>query len=382
MSYPVIKKFLFSVIAVILIWFSQSPVLAQEFIIPDERLEAQVVKVLEEKEIDVPGLSDSSQKQLYQKLELVVTQGSLKDQNIVIENGNLPMANVQRYGAGDEVVVTKTKDPDNKDLFYITDKIRRGALLWLALIFVALTFAVGRLKGIASLAGMGLSFLVIFMFILPKISEGADPILISILGSLLIIPITFYLSHGWNRKTTIAIFGTIIALIITGVLANIFVEAAKLTGFISEEANFLQTIKQGTINIRGLFLAGIIIGTLGVLDDVTVSQAAIVQQLKEANSKLKPEELYRRAMDIGKDHIASMVNTLILVYAGASLPLLLLFINNPHPFSEVINYEMIASEIIRTLVGSIGLILAVPITSIIAAASFSQDTDNFILEKG
>jgi len=184
---------------------------------------------------------------------------------------------------------------------------------------------------------------------------------------LFIIPITFYLSHGFNKKTTVAVGGTVIALIITGILAGIFVEAAKLTGFASEEAGFLQVAKQGLVNIKGLLLAGIIIGVLGVLDDVTVSQSAIVFQLKQANAKIKAGELYKRAMDVGKDHISSMVNTLVLVYTGAALPLLLLFIDNPHPFSEVVNYEIIADEIVRTLVGSIGLVLAVPITTLIAS---------------
>lgn len=167
----------------------------------------------------------------------------------------------------------------------------------------------------------------------------------------------------------IAIAGTLIALTITGILANISVEAAKLTGFASEEAGFLHAINLGIINIRGLLLAGIIIGVLGVLDDITVSQSSIVQALKKANPQFTPSELYRRAMIVGKDHIASMVNTLVLVYTGAALPLLLLFIDNPHPFLEIVNYEIIADEVVRTLVGSIGLMLAVPITTLIAAVS-------------
>ena len=149
-------------------------------------------------------------------------------------------------------------------------------------------------------------------------------------------------------------------------MAGIFVNTAKLTGFASEEAGFLQVARQGEINIKGLLLAGIIIGVLGVLDDITVSQSAIVFQLKDANPKIKFEELYKRAMNVGQDHISSMVNTLILVYTGAALPLLLLFINNPHPFLEIINYEIIADEVVRTLIGSIGLISAVPITTFIA----------------
>ena len=336
----------------------------------EEALEATIIKVLEEKEI-IPEFSD--EKQLYQKLELLVTKGSLKDEKIIIESGTIPIANLQKYQAGTKVIVSYSKDFEGNDAFYITDYVRRGSLLWLFIIFVALVAVVAGWRGITSLLGMGASFVVIFKFILPKILAGSDPILIAIVGSMFIIPITFYLSHGFNKKTTVAVAGTVIALIITGFLAGIFVEFAKLTGFASEEAGFLQVAKQGSVNIRGLLLAGIIIGVLGVLDDITVSQSAVVLQLKKANPRLKFEELYKRAMDVGQDHISSMVNTLVLVYTGAALPLLLLFIDNPHPFSEVINYEIIADEVVRTLVGSIGLILAVPITTIIAVLSVERN---------
>ncbi len=335
----------------------------------EETLEATVEKILEEKQVKLAGSEDL---QLYQKLELLVTKGSLKDKKITIENGNISLASNLRYKVNDKVMVTFSKDFEGNDYFYITDYIRRDSLVWLFLIFVVLVVAIAKWRGILSLIGMGISFLVIFSFILPKILAGSNPVEIAILGSLVIIPVSFFLSHGFNKKTVVAIAGTLIALIITGVLASIFVEASKLTGFASEEAGFLQIAGQGTINIRGLLLAGIIIGVLGVLDDITISQSAIVFQLKEASEKLQFNELYKRAMNVGQDHISSMVNTLVLVYTGAALPLLLLFIDNPHPFSEVINYEIIADEIVRTLVGSIGLILAVPITTVIASLLATQ----------
>ncbi len=331
----------------------------------EESLEATVVSILEEKEI----LTEFNKKQFYQKLEVLVNKGSLKEQKIVIENGNIPMINLQKYKLGDNLIISFNKDFEGNDIFFITDYIRRDSLFWLFFIFIILTILVARWRGFNSLLGMGISFLVIFKFILPKILEGSDPIQIAIIGSFFIIPITFYLSHGFNKKTTVSVVGTSTALIITGILASIFVEATKLSGFVSEEASFLQLATQGLINIKGLLLAGIIIGVLGILDDVTISQSAIVFQLKQANPKMKSKDLYKKAMDVGRDHIASMVNTLVLVYTGAALPLLLLFIDNPHPFSEVINYEIIAEEIVRILVGSIGLILAVPITTFIACLS-------------
>ena len=288
----------------------------------EETLEATVVEILEEKEIK-PAFTEK--KQLYQKLELLITKGSLKDKNIIIESGTMPLANLQKYQAGSKVIVSYSKDFEGNDFFYITDYVRRDSLLWLFIIFVVLVAIVARWRGMTSLLGMGASFFIIFKFILPKILAGSDPIQIAIIGSLFIIPVTFYLSHGFNKKTTVAVIGTVIALIITGVLAGIFVESAKLTGFASEEAGFLQVAKQGSVNIKGLLLAGIIIGVLGVLDDITVSQSAVVFQLKKANPKLKFEELYKRAMDVGQDHISSMVNTLVLVYTGAALPLLFTF---------------------------------------------------------
>lgn len=334
--------------------------------IPQEQaLEATVVEILEEKEIQ---LNESAEVvQFYQRLKLLVTKGSIKGEEVVVENGNRSIVSVQRYNVGNKVIVMYSQTAEGDNIFQITDYIRRDILLLLFFIFVVCTVAVAKWQGVSSLLGTAFSFLVIFKFILPRILVGADPISTAIIGSVFIIPVSFYLSHGINKKTNIAIAGTVVSLIITGGLAGIFVNAAKLTGYASEEAGFLQVAMQGAVNVNGLLLAGIIIGSLGVLDDITVSQAAVVSQLKEANPRLRHRILYRKAMNVGKDHISSMVNTLVLVYTGAALPLLLLFINNPHPFAEIVNYEIIADEIVRTLVGSIGLILAVPVTTLLAS---------------
>ncbi|MBI2031053.1 MAG: YibE/F family protein [Candidatus Levybacteria bacterium] len=328
----------------------------------DERFEAVVVKVQEEKQIEING-----KKQLYQKLELRITSEDSKGKIVIIENGKIPQVKVQEFKAGDKLVITKSKDEEGKDVYLIADFIRRDSLYILFAIFVGLVIFIGRKRGILSILGMIISFFIIFTFILPQIMQGRDPILITVTASFIIIPLTFYLSHGLNMKTTSAVLGTLIALIITGILANVFVDATRLTGFASEEAGFLEMMRQGAFNMKALLLSGIIIGVLGILDDITVSQAAIVYQLKETSPKLPIQELYSRAMDVGKDHIASMVNTLVLVYTGAAMPLLLLFINNKSPFGQVINFEIIAEEIVRTLVASTGLILAVPITTFITA---------------
>src|SRR3989344_4013378 len=327
----------------------------------EERLEAVVLQTTEEREVETEG-----QKQLYQKLEILVTKGTLKGKNIIVENGNISAASVIDFKKGDRIIVSRFKDFENKDVFYITDSVRRTPLYWLFGIFLGLTVLIGGKRGAASILGMVFSFFVIFFFLLLQISQGKDPVFIAILSSIFIVPVNFYSSHGFSRKTTSAVLGTVISLVITGILANFFVEAAKLSGFASEEAGFVEALTPGLVNIKGLLLAGIIVGALGILDDITIAQASVVNQLREAGQKLSSSHLFVRAMDVGRDHIASVVNTLILVYTGAALPLLLLFINNPLPFSEVINYEILAEEIVRTLVASIGLILAVPITTFLA----------------
>jgi len=330
--------------------------------VEEEVLEGKVVKILKEELITQAG-----QQTLFQQLEVLVTRGSLKGSKITVEAGTIPLVGQQKYQVGNKVLIDRSKDLEGNDVFNISDYIRRLPLVWLFLIFVVLVVVVGHWRGISSLFGLGVSFLVIFSFILPNIYAGREPVFIAIAGSLFILPVTFFLSHGFNKKTTIALIGTLVSLVITGILAKIFVEVTRLTGYASEEAGFLQVAKKGTMDIKGLLLAGIIIGTLGVLDDITVSQAAVVEQLKKANPKIRPRQLFWQAMSVGQDHIASMVNTLVLVYTGAALPLLLLFVDNPMPFSQVINYEIIAEEIVRTLVGSIGLISAVPITTFLAS---------------
>lgn len=328
------------------------------------RIEAVVTKVIEDSQI----IEDNGNKHPYQKLGLIGTSGQYKGKNLVVENGKFDQSGVVIYKLGDSVVLSVAKDFQDHDLITITDYVRRLPLLLLFGIFIVMTIIVGGLRGASSLLGMIVTFSIIFLFILPQVLKGGDPVLVTIFASLFIIPITFCLSHGLNKKTLCAVGGTLIALLITGLLAALFVNNTHLSGFASEESNYLDVLKHGSINMQGLLLAGIIIGLLGVLQDITISQAAVVYQLKNANSKLKFHQLFTGAMDVGRDHIASMANTLILVYAGVSLPLLLLFINNPLPFSTVINFEIIAEEVVRTLVASIGLIIAVPITTLLTVA--------------
>jgi uncharacterized membrane protein len=328
---------------------------------PQEKKYDAVVTAIKEEKM----LKEDNKNQLYQKLEVLITNGDKKGQKLTVENGAVANANTPKYQKGDEVVVTITQDPSGQGMAFISDYIRRTPIYVLFILFISLTLFISRKKGLFSLLGMAISFLVIFNFILPQILLGNNPILIAIFASAFFIPISFYLAHGLNNKTTAAIIGTLIALTITGILALVFVNWAKLTGY-TEEIGYLQILKGITINAQGLLLSGIIISISGILNDVTVSQSAIVFQLKKTDQKLSFKDLYLKAMEVGKDHIASVVNTLVLVYTGSALALLLLFNDSAHPFTEIINYDFLAQAIIETLVSSIGLILAVPITTFIA----------------
>ncbi|QQG44130.1 MAG: YibE/F family protein [Candidatus Roizmanbacteria bacterium] len=305
------------------------------------------------------------------KVKLKLLKGELKDKTFDVNLDEIKKIN---FNKGDHVSVSYSKSPSGQERVFINDYVRTNEILLLFFIFLALVFLIGRWKGITSFFGMIFTFVIIGGFIIPNILLGNDPVLISLLGALFIIPITFYLGHGFNRKTTIALSGTFIALVITGILSYIFVKFTRLTGFASEEAAYLQVIQGENINVVSLLLAGIIIGAMGVLDDITIAQTAIVERLKIANPKYRFRELYKQAMIVGRDHIASLVNTLILVYAGASLPLFLLFYNSKMPYSTALNSEIITTEIVRTLVSSIGIILAVPITTFIAGMFLEKKT--------
>lgn len=303
------------------------------------------------------------------------TQTTIQTIEIELTNGDTITTTVERlsedtehiYAVGNEVVISQTPaSVGGDDQYYLSDFVRRPALLFLFALFIGLVLAVARWKGISALIGLTSSFVIIFSFILPYIEAGYDPIAVAIGGSLFIILISFYLTHGFSSKTTVAVMGTFISLIATGLLAHFFSQIARLTGLASEEVVFLQTLKGSDFNAQGLMMAGIIIGTLGVLDDITISQASIVKELIRANKKLTNWQLFNRAMNVGKDHIASLVNTLVLVYTGTALPLLLLFMDNQFPLAQIVNFEIVAEEIVRTLVGSVGLVLAVPITTAIA----------------
>ncbi len=268
---------------------------------------------------------------------------------------------------GDPVTVARADQPTQGNEYYFVDYRRDLPLVFLAVLFAVVVVGLSRWYGLASLAGVALSLLVLTTFVMPAILEGKSPLLVATVGSAAVMFLTLYLAHGVNARTTTAILGTLASLGLTILLATVFVELCRFTGFGSEEATFLQ-LSADKVNLEGLLLGGIVIGTLGVLDDVTVTQASAIWELRAANPALRPRELYRSGIRIGRDHIASTVNTLVLAYAGASLPLLILFTISNRSLSNILTSEVMAEEIVRTLVGSVGLVASVPITTALAAA--------------
>ncbi|OGK18168.1 hypothetical protein A2866_04730 [Candidatus Roizmanbacteria bacterium RIFCSPHIGHO2_01_FULL_39_8] len=302
-----------------------------------------------------------------QKLTVKITQGNLKNKTYNIQVPIVSGDIKNRFEIKEPIIVSYEKLPGGQENVLVVDRVRTSPLLILFFLFLVVVFLIGRLKGFTSFLGMLFTFLIIIQFIVPQILIGNDPVIVSLLAALFIIPVSFILSHGFNKKTFVAIGGTCISLILTGVLAYIFVKMTRLTGYAAEEAVYLQTLKGNAFNIKGLLLAGILIGSMGILDDITISQTSIVEELHKTDKTLSFRKLYQKGMNVGRDHIASLVNTLVLVYAGASLPLFLLFTNSNMNYSMAISNEVIATEIVRTLVSSIGIIAAVPITTLLAS---------------
>jgi uncharacterized membrane protein len=273
-------------------------------------------------------------------------------------------------GIGDRLVLGEVAIDGGEASYYLVDYDRERPLLLLLALFVGAVLALGRFRGFGALAGLVLSVGVVVGFLLPAISEGADPLAAAMVTAVVVATAALFLAHGVTVTTAVALVGTLCSLAITGLLASLFIGFAHLTGVISEEGAYLD-IAGGSVQVGGLLLAGIIVGSLGVLDDVTVTQVAAVAELRRARPHGSFADVFRPAMRIGRDHVSSTVNTLVLAYVGASLPLLLVLSGTTRSAREVLTGEVFATEIVRALVGSIGLVSAVPITTALAAWALS-----------
>ena len=279
----------------------------------------------------------------------------------------VPREGFPRVSPGDVVALDHAGAPGGEDQYYIADFQRLPTLMWLLGLFVAAVLVISRWHGLRSLVGLALSLLIIVQFVVPAILDGASPPAVALVGAVAVMIVTLYLTHGVRPMTTAAVVGTSAALAVTVALGSFFISRGRITGFASDDAVFARFAVDGALDLQGLVLAGLIIAALGVLDDVTISQSSTVFALHDTDPRLGWSSLFRRAMVVGRDHIASVVNTLFLAYAGASLALLVLFSTGGLRVGEIVNSEVLAEEIVKTVVGSLGLILAVPFTTALAA---------------
>jgi uncharacterized membrane protein len=281
-------------------------------------------------------------------------------------------AAIPPFEVGDRVEVYFSPDPDGARSYVVADWVRRPALVWLVGLFLLVSVVVARFKGLRAFVATGASLAIVIGFIVPRIVAGADPVVISLLGVGGILILAIYFVHGVSWSTTAALVGTFLAALVTMALGIAFSDAAHLTGVGSEDTAMIAA-SAPQVALRGLMLAGLLIGALGALTDITIVQAAVVRELAHADPEFGVRTLYTRGMRVGLDHIGSLVNTLVLAYTGAALPLLVLLVQGEFGFTRAVNLELIAAEVVHTLVGSVGLILAVPLTTLIAAAMFRGD---------
>jgi uncharacterized membrane protein len=302
---------------------------------------------------------------------------------VLLTDGDSPGVQIQqvlpdepstpRFAVGDHVVLAYTGgNPSDAGSYQIQDFQRGTSMLWLAALFAAAVLVLGRWRGLASLAALGFSFLVLVMYLFPAILTGESPVIVGVLAASVIMFGVLYLTHGVSAQTSAAVLGTVVSLALIGVLGSAFSAATQLTGLDDDTAKLIGVLGHG-IDARGLLLAGMVVGALGVLDDVTVTQTSSVWELRRANPELGVSALYTAALRIGRDHISSAVNTLALAYTGAALPVLLIFSLSGQGFGTLVSSQDVAQEVVRALVGSIGLVAAVPITTAIAALVARHD---------
>lgn len=295
-----------------------------------------------------------------------VASFELSDGILAGEIGTIEQTAPGALDVGDDITVTYFDDVDGRRIYSLYDYQRDTPLVFLALLFAAAVVVLGRWRGLGAIAGLAASMLVIVVFTLPAILDGSNAVTVAVVTASVIAFLALFLAHGFDHATAVALIATLASLVLTALLAWIFVGAAHLTGF-TDDASFVLAGLTGGIDPQGILLAGIVIGSLGVLDDVTVTQVSAVWQLKAVQPELTTAQLMKPALRIGRDHISSTVNTLFLAYAGTSLPLLLLFVEAQQGLGNVATREIVATEVVRTLVGSIGLVASVPIATWLAA---------------
>lgn len=359
------KKLLISLLSLVLL-----PQLsyAEATLIPDVEVfeKAKVLEVTNNGTSTITGTNTDTATQI---LKIEILDGVDVGKTATFKNDYIQLAVGDIFYARHQ-----TNHLDSSDYWSVSDPYRLDVLMWLTIVFVALIFIFGGIQGVRGLASLIGSFILIFYLLIPGIYGGHNAVLVSIGVASLIIIVGSYITHGINRTTTSAVLGMIITVIITGIGAYYVVYAAHLSGYSSEESTFLNLNTRGAINMVGLLFGGIMIGLLGVLYDIAIGQAIAIEELFRAGKHLTRIQVYKRAIRIGREHIGALVNTLAIAYVGASLPLLLLMQNSTTGVLFIINNEIFSTEIVRILIGSIGLILGVPITTLIASYMLHGET--------
>jgi uncharacterized membrane protein len=355
-------KFLFSVLFLLISFFCLIPSSIQAQNSSQTYMTGVVTKIVEQTEIN------RNQDKLYTQVVQVKEDKTGETHDIRIGDPQIPLSKEQLFQEKQHVVLVSDVDDTGKVSYTITDQYRAPILLWLGVLFFVIVLAVSQFKGFTSILGMVISLGVLVFYMVPAITNGANPVLISVIAAGIISALIIYLGHGFNYRSHVSLFCMLVTLAIVAIMSSLVVRVAYLNGIGDENATFLQFSGLKPINLQGLFLGGIILAALSVLDDSVVSQVSVISQLKNVKKDITHKELFFRGMEVGRDHISTLVNTLILAYAGASLPLfILLTMNNSHiPLWVTLNDQMIAEEIVRTLTGSIGLVLSIPLTTFIA----------------
>lgn len=328
-----------------------------------EIVKAEVIEVVDEYERDITGTGAST---TVQELRIQIKEGVKTGEVVSLEN-DLVILN-----QGDEIFVNRIVMIDGTEYYSFKDVERRAPLILITLIFFALIIWLSGKQGARAIISLGLSIIAVIFLLVPALLAGYSPAWSSLFIAGLILSFTLFFTHGFKPRVVITFFGTFTAVFITCFLAWIWTEWMRFTGFSNDASVYLNFATNGQLDLAGLLLGSIIIGLLGVLDDVSITQASVVQQLRNANPNFGFKDLYSRAIQVGKDHVGSLVNTLALAYVGAALPMILLFAHSESNIFTLINQEVIASEILRIVVGSIGLVLAVPLTTAMAAWYFKD----------
>ena len=330
----------------------------------DETVRAKVLAIQEEGETKVANVD-----QIYQVVEIQVLEGEYEQSHMMLEVGKSQiLPEDYLLDVGDVVLVNAGKNlVTGESNAYFVDFMREKGIVIIFVLFSAIAFLIGGQTGIRSLAGALVGLLVIYLVIIPQILAGKNPLVVSILGSALFLGLSLYLVYGWNMMTHSAVLGMISSLFLTGLFSIFAVRVARLTGFGDENIMYLMQYSESPLDMRGILLAGIIIGSLGILDDLVVGQSSAVFQLYATDPSMPVKSLYKRAMIIGRDHVAAAVNTLILAYAGESLPMLLLFSLTEVNMRMALNVSYITEEIVKALAGTTGLFLSIPIATFFAS---------------